>query len=63
MMVDRRDGLTAVGTTYDSRDALARAGEQARANRDEFARAIGGQIADVGEFDLVLAHLRVPETA
>jgi heme-degrading monooxygenase HmoA len=63
MMVDRRDGLTAVGTTYDSRDALARAGEQARANRDEFARVIGGQIADVGEFDLVLAHLRVPETA
>jgi heme-degrading monooxygenase HmoA len=63
MMIDRRDGLKAVATTYDSRDALTGAGGQALANRDEFARAIGGRITDVGEFDLVLAHLRVPEMA
>jgi heme-degrading monooxygenase HmoA len=63
MMTDRREGLRAVATTYDSRDALRRADEQARANRDEFARATGGEIVDVGEFDLVLAHLRVPEMA
>ena len=63
MMVDRREGVTAVATTYDSRDALRRVGEQARANRDEFARATGGEVIDVGEFDLVVAHLRVPEMA
>lgn len=63
MMVDRREGLTAVATTYDSRDALRRADEQARANREDFARATGGEVIDVGEFDLVLAHLGVPEMA
>lgn len=63
MMVDRRQGVAVVATTYDSREALRRAEEPARANRDEFAGTTGGEVIDVGEFELVLAHLRVPEMA
>ncbi|MEU2349847.1 antibiotic biosynthesis monooxygenase [Modestobacter sp. NPDC049651] len=56
-----RHAVTAV--TYESRDALRRASERASAMRDEFTRSAGTTITEVAEFDLVLAHLRVPEMA
>ncbi len=62
MLVDRDSGR-AVGTTvFESRAALEGSREQARMLREEGVRIMGIDILDVAEMDLVLAHLRVPET-
>jgi heme-degrading monooxygenase HmoA len=62
MMVDRQRGRTALAVTYENSAAMERAGERAAALRQEAAETMGLQIDEVAEFDLVLAHLRVPET-
>jgi len=62
-MVDRETGRTATAVTYDSRADMERASAQAKALREGFAREVGMEITDMAEFDLVLAHLRVPEMA
>jgi heme-degrading monooxygenase HmoA len=61
LLADRPHGRTATAVTYESRAAMERANEQAAAMREEFTRSIGMEIAEVAEFDLVIAHLRVPE--
>jgi quinol monooxygenase YgiN len=60
-MVDRPAGRTATAVTYESQDAMARANDRAMAIRAEYARSVGMEVVDVAEFDLVIAHLRVPE--
>jgi heme-degrading monooxygenase HmoA len=62
MMVDRQSGRTALAVTYENADAMERANERAAALRQEAGEKMGLQIDEVAEFDLVLAHLRVPET-
>jgi quinol monooxygenase YgiN len=62
MMVDRVNGRAATATVYESHDAMNRASDTARSMREEFTRQMGGEITEVAEMDLVLAHLRVPET-
>jgi hypothetical protein len=62
-MVDRETGRSATAVTYDSRADMDRAAEQAKALREGFARDIGLEITDMAEFELALAHLRVPEMA
>jgi heme-degrading monooxygenase HmoA len=62
LMVDRTSGRCATATTYDTRDAMAQALAPVTAMREEFTTATGMEITEVLEFDLVLAHLRVPET-
>jgi hypothetical protein len=62
-MVDRETGRTATSVAYDSRADMESASAQAKALREGFARDIGMQITDIQEYDLVLAHLRVPEMA
>ena len=62
LMVDRATGRSAMTTTYDSRADMDRAAEAAMALREEFAPAMGVRITDMAAFDLVLHHLRVPET-
>ncbi|MGR7027458.1 antibiotic biosynthesis monooxygenase [Geodermatophilus sp. URMC 62] len=62
LLLDRDSGH-AVGTVVlDSRADLERTREQARVLREEGVRTMGVDVLDVAEMDLVLAHLRVPET-
>jgi hypothetical protein len=62
MLVDRENGRSVTATVYENRDAMSRASDQAKAMREDFTRQMSGEITEVAEFDLVLAHLRVPET-
>jgi hypothetical protein len=62
VMVDRETGRCVSAATYDSRAAMERSTEQAMALREEFTKQMGMQVTEVAAFDLVLAHLRVPET-
>lgn len=62
-MIDRETGRSATAVTYDSRADMERAAAQAKALREEFAGQVGLEITGMAEFDLVLAHLRVPEMA
>ena len=63
LFVDRATGRSAMATTYDSREDMERATDQAMAIRRETAESMGFRVTDVAEFDLVLRQLRVPETA
>ena len=62
LLVDRATGRSAMSTTYDSRAEMERAAEAAMRIREEIAPAMGVRITDMATFDLVLHHLRVPET-
>ena len=62
LFLDREQGLACSAVTFDSRDCMAASRTHARASRDDFARLMRMEITDHDEFDLVLAHLRVPET-
>jgi quinol monooxygenase YgiN len=62
LMVDRATGRSAMTTTYDSRAEMERAADAGRGLREEFAPAMGVTITEMAEFDVVLHHLRVPET-
>ncbi|MGY2003422.1 antibiotic biosynthesis monooxygenase [Blastococcus sp. SYSU DS1024] len=63
VMVRRPDGLTVAAVSYDSREQLERAGEGAREFREEFAPARGIEPVATAEFEVAIAHLRVPETS
>jgi quinol monooxygenase YgiN len=62
LMVDRRDGRCASAVVFESREAMAHTRDQFTTLREEFASRMGMEILEVAEFDLTLAHLRVPET-
>jgi hypothetical protein len=62
MLVDRQSGRSAAAVVYENRDAMERAKEMGRALREDFSKQMGVEITEVAEFDLALAHLRVPET-
>lgn len=62
LLVNRDNGRTALAVTYDSADAMRQANERAAQLRREASTTLGMEIDEVAEFDLVLAHLRVPET-
>ena len=61
LLVDRARGITCGTVTFDSRDALVGTRERAREVRDMAARELAVEFLDIAEFDLALAHLRVPE--
>jgi quinol monooxygenase YgiN len=62
VMVRRDEGLTVAAISYDSGAHLEQASEGAREFREDFAPAMGIEIVDTAEFDVAIAHLRVPET-
>ena len=61
LLVDRDRGITCGTVTFDSHDALVGTRERAREVRDMAARELAVEFLDIAEFDLALAHLRVPE--
>lgn len=62
-LINRGSGRAVSSATFDSREAMQRNEEQARELRNTRTRELGADIIDVGEFELALAHLRVPEMA
>jgi heme-degrading monooxygenase HmoA len=62
-LVDRYTGRSATAVSYVSRTAMDRADRQMGAMREEYAQMTGVRVLEVAEFDLVVAHLRVPEMA
>ena len=62
VMVDREHGRSATTVTYDSRESLKEAEGPGTAMREQFARQMGVTVTDVAAYDVVVAHLQVPET-
>ncbi|MCE5292209.1 MAG: hypothetical protein LLG14_23640 [Nocardiaceae bacterium] len=63
MFIDRNNGRCVTATAWDSRETMEASRTAANSLRSSAARDIGAEIVEVGEFDLALAHLRVPELA
>jgi len=63
MLVNRATGRALVTVAYDSRAALDAAKERSNALRERTANEMSATVQAVQEFDLVLAHLHVPEMA
>jgi hypothetical protein len=63
LMVDRASGRAVSSVVYDSIDAMQRTREQAGTLRAKTTREAGAEVLDVGEFELAIAHLNVPEMA
>jgi quinol monooxygenase YgiN len=61
MLTDPASGRSATAVTYESRAAMDSANDRGQALRAEFSEAAGMEITEVAGFDLVIAHLRVPE--
>jgi heme-degrading monooxygenase HmoA len=62
MLVDPDTARSVSSTVYESRDAMTAAAATALPLREAFTSSVGGEITEAAEFDVVLAHLRVPET-
>lgn len=61
LLVDRTSGRAVSSVTFDSAAALDRNRGPASALRDAKLAALGANLTDVREFELAIAHLRVPE--
>lgn len=63
LFVDRESGRAVTSVTYTDRDALDASREMAMSLRRSAVQENDVEVLEVAEFDLVLAHLRVPEMA
>ena len=62
LMVDHPACRRAVScSTFDSMEAMARNRDKATELRSRRVRDLGAEVIDVAEFELAIAHLRVPE--
>jgi heme-degrading monooxygenase HmoA len=61
LMVNRGTQRVCSTTTFDSREAMEESRDQGWAIRDAGVREAGVDVLDVAEYELCLAHLRVPE--
>ena len=63
LMVDRASGRGVASASFDSAEAMERNRPQADSLRDASTQQAGADVLDECEFELALAHLRVPEMA
>lgn len=61
LMLDRTSWRAVASSTFDSMEAMQRNRDQARSIRTNGLRDLGADQLDVGEFELAIAQLRVPE--
>jgi heme-degrading monooxygenase HmoA len=61
-LVDRQEGRCSSTVVFESREAMAQTRDQFTTLREEFVKRMAMDILEVAEFDMALAHLRVPET-
>ncbi|MEV6100138.1 hypothetical protein [Nocardia sp. NPDC051981] len=61
LMVNRTTGTAVSSASFDSAEAMARNSMEAADLRASTTQQAGVEVTDVGEFELALAHLRVPE--
>lgn len=61
LLVDRASGRAVSSVTYDSMQAMEESREAAASMRSAASKDAGAEVLDVCEFELALAHLRVPE--
>lgn len=60
-LINPESGRAVSSATFDSHEAMAGNREKARELRNARTRELGADIVDVGEFDLAVAQLRIPE--
>lgn len=63
LLIDRASGRCVSCATFDSIEAMERNRERADALRAAISQEAGAEVLEVCEFELALAHLRVPEMA
>lgn len=63
LMINRDTGRAVSSVTFDSQKALEDSRERAASVRESATREAGADVLDICEFELALAHLRVPEMA
>ena len=61
LLVDRQNGRLVSSVTFDSLEAMDRNRDRAQEVRNQSVAEMNGELTDVAEFELALAHLRVPE--
>jgi heme-degrading monooxygenase HmoA len=61
LLVDRNSGRAVSSVTYDSFEAMELNRDAAAAMRSAASKDAGAEVLDTGEFELAVAHLRVPE--
>lgn len=63
LLVDRSSGRATGAIAYESREALEATREAAARIRSNAVTSMEAELLDVAEFELAIAHLRVPEMA
>ena len=63
LLVNRQAGSAVSTVIYDSADTLAQTRARANELRSHVAEQTGAEVLEVAEFELAVAHLRVPEMA
>ncbi len=61
LLIDRASGRSVLSTAYESREAMERTRDQADYLRARSTQEANVEFLDVGEFELAIAHLHVPE--
>ena len=63
LLVNRSSGLGCATTSWETRAAMEASRSAALDMRDRIAREAGGELVEAHEFELVYAHLHIPEMA